>query len=188
MTGRRGGLVAALIASCLLVSCTAGDDPQPDSVSETATDIDHAAVQEQGDAAHERSLICLEERGHSVTRYPNGEAEVAGQPGPAGEEQLLQDWAECEEQAGFPEARPLPAEDLSRMYDLALDRAECLRANGWEPAEPPSRQTYIEHYQLLQQQEGGSDMAPPYNPAQEYSAGEYNAILAACPEKSLADL
>lgn len=101
---------------------------------------------------------------------------------------MLENWRECEELAGFPEPSVFSDEDLSRMYDLQLERGECLRAAGWEPAEPPSRQTYIEHYQRLQQQEGGSDMAPPYNPAQEYSAGEYNAILAACPEKSLADL
>lgn len=161
----------------------AGPGPSPESAS--PSDVDFSAIQAQGDAAVERSNQCMEERGFVVTRFPNGESQIASPPGPDGEENLLRNWEECDDLAGFPEPVVFSDEDLSRMYDLQLERGECLRAKGWEPAEPPSRQTYIEHYKFLQQ--GGSE-EPPYDPAMDLPPAEANAARDACPEKSLADL
>ncbi|USQ81791.1 hypothetical protein NF556_09135 [Ornithinimicrobium faecis] len=194
-----GGVLVAL----LLVACS-GPDPQsaeltgpasstpvvesePAVTQESASsdDVDFSAIQAQGDAAVERSNQCMEERGFFITRFPNGESEIGVPPGPGGEEDLLRNWEECDELAGFPEPVVFSDDDLSRMYDMQLERGECLRANGWEPAEAPSRQTYMEHYTLLQQ--GGSEQ-PPYDPAMDLPPAEANAARDACPEMSLADM
>lgn len=202
MGGRAWSLGGVLI-SLLLVGCSgpgsqfaeptgpaslprvAESHPAGTQESASPSDADFSAIQAQGNAAVERSNQCMEERGFVVTRFPNGESEIDVPPGPGGEEDLLRNWEECDQLAGFPEPVVFSEDDLSRMYDLQLERGECLRANGWEPAEAPSRQTYIEHYTLLQQ--GGSEQ-PPYDPAMDLPPAEANAARDACPEKSLADM
>lgn len=141
-------------------------------------------MQEEGAAANERSLDCLEERGFVVTRFHGGESSIEIPPGPDGERQLLDAWEECDAAAGYPEVVPFSDKELSKMYDLALERAECLRTNGWDPVEPPSRTLFIEHYQLLQ---AGASEEPPYDPASRYAPAEQNAILEVCPQLGLGD-
>lgn len=89
------------------------------------------------------------------------------------------DEAECQEASGWNDmaAEELTPERLSVMYDDELVRADCLRAEGFDVPEAPSRQSYIDRYT-------GEDPWYAYKfvePA-DLSEAEWTALQEKCPQ------
>ncbi len=82
----------------------------------------------------------------------------------------------CPEQVGgAPSTPPLTDERLSKLYDFLLDQRDCLIAEGYSIAEPPSRETFISGYT------SGSPWIP-YTELPVLGAEEFFELEKKCPQ------
>lgn len=177
-------LVVVGLSGC---SNTVSDDPSTGETSSGSTGVDRREIQRQGEEAQAGIRTCMEERGFAVENGPAGEVQYLIPEGEGGDEVLLQNLSECEQGVDLPDAPPATREELGGMYELELNRIECLKDNGFEPAPPPSREKYIEDRQQLEQA-GGGTVYDPLDPGLLEADDDIMQLQEACPSPRLADL
>lgn len=119
-----------LIAVSLFLSGCAGEEtPAPSSQATSASD------------AAERQSACLTERGWEVSIASDGAIQAS-----VPDEQMdvyRQDIADCGEGL-LPDPATFSDEQWSEMYAAVMDSADCLAEQGYEAADRPSLQLFIQ--------------------------------------------
>ncbi|GAB3615907.1 hypothetical protein GCM10027416_04640 [Okibacterium endophyticum] len=120
---------------------------------------------------------CLNEKGWDVTlNEATGSVEFEGTT-----EQMDQyeiDQAEC-----MPEDDSIPLEELTSeqwtaLYEMELETAECLRAEGIEIEEAPSEQVFIDRYK-------SSDPWTSYTFVGDVSSDRWDELNTLCPQPAM---
>lgn len=178
---RAGALVLVLLAGC---GAGSQDTATTGETSEAPTTIDRQAEVEDGLAAVDRLHTCMEELGFTVREEP-GSVSIQPMPGDEGDVMFHESMEECREQADFPVHVPASDTELAGLYELQLERMECLEANGYTPEPAPSLEVFVEGHR--QAAAGGA--APPWDPLDHQNAGgRLFELLELCPRPQLADL
>lgn len=189
---RRDRFLPLIGAGCLAVvlgGCSDSNSagPDGDAGASSPANVDRQAIQRQGEEAQASIGSCMEERGFRVERGDDGRTSYDTPEGEGGDEVLLQNLEECSDEADFPDSPPATREELGGLYDLQLDRIECLESNGYEPEPPPSREKYIEDRQQLDQSGGGISW-DPLDPRLIEPDDDIMELQEQCPSPRLADL
>lgn len=162
---RRGASVAGLIATGVLLAGCAASEPGPRPSHPLA---EYA----------ERVTACLQDRGwDAVATFDNtvtsGDPKTGIPP-----EQLTAYQAaeqECIDELGYGEPRTPTTEQLREMYQLDIAERECMIDLGFDIAELPSEQVYIETFGTASGWDIGQQV--PVFPTQQ----EYQRVWTACP-------
>ena len=68
-------------------------------------------------------------------------------PGPEADEAAEEAEAACLEVVGpHPTRAPRSEEELDQLYDLSVEKYDCLVQQGYRPAEPPTREKWLAEY------------------------------------------
>lgn len=157
---------------------TYGVEDGPDTgMSEAST-----AIQRAGQAAQERQYDCMESRGVPIERFADGSAQIGPVAGdsPGGVDQTHRQMRLCRAQAGFPEVEPLGTEQISQLYALNLDAAQCLQGHGYDPAPAVSETEFTKTYDAALTEPETLRWTP-------YQTIDDPAAVELCPEPSLQD-
>lgn len=162
-------VLAAGVLLLLATACggTEPEDPPAPTPSETQEDSPAALIAE-----------CLRDKGWEVKVHPDNSYSVGGIP----QEQVAQFEADdqtCQEAGDHEPPPPMTQEQAGAYYEALWEVAECVRGQGYDPGEAPSRQAAVEAL-----------MAPiidlrgwPYGDLQGIeSAQELDELYAACPQ------
>lgn len=127
---------------------------------------------------------CINEAGFRAEMQDDGGLRIYEPP-----PEQKQAWEEviraCEEELGpVPGYEPLTAEQLSILYDLELERADCLEENGYTVSEPSTRETFIAQSRALQDGEVDDDDWP-WSPSTGINDPE---SIELCPQPSADDV
>lgn len=195
---------SAIAAAALLTACQsapAGDDRSLDEVvvssatrSEDVAPGDSAPADDTSssliDRSNEDELMrawmeakaqCHTDQGFPATLQPDGG--IATPVAPGQEDDYLAVSELCDEIV-TEQRGPAPVDvfftedELSVMYDLLLERAECLDEAGYPVTEPTSRERYIE--QTLSLYEGAADVVP-WSPSADIPPSSGPDALEQCP-------
>lgn len=184
----RGWLPAIVVGCCAVAlgGCAEADSGGEEDAAES-TSVDRHAIHRQGEEAQASISSCMEERGFRVVLTDDGRTRYPTPEGEGGDEVLLQNLGECSAAADFPDPPPASRSELSGMYDLQLERIECLKESGYEPAPPPSREKYIEDRQQLDRAGGGVSW-DPLDPRSLDADDDIMELQERCPVPQLIDL
>ncbi|WP_406245403.1 hypothetical protein ACI7YT_10085 [Microbacterium sp. M] len=150
----------AFLAVAAVTACAAPQAAPDESQTEYATPVDLMNAR----------VDCLEDKGWTVE--VDAESVQFSVNTVSDEEQLKleQDDLDCYEELGYDPNRTLTADEFDELYDQYRDAAECLRGEGFEISDAPSRQVFAETYY--------SDAWLPWDQVDEAS---FNEALDACP-------
>ncbi|MDR0489357.1 MAG: hypothetical protein LBG99_08225 [Propionibacteriaceae bacterium] len=160
--------VAGVLAVALvLVGCALVEEGQTDNSSGPPQTLPSHTYGKLGELQD-----CLEDAGWEII-YSGGTIE--GPTLPKEQVPLYEsDEARCAEQVGFND--PLTAEDYHRLYPLEVANHLCLLEHGYDSAEPPSEQQFVEDW-LAQ-----SPSRKPYQSVELVFHGpDFIAATDACP-------
>lgn len=92
----------------------------------------------------ERLANCMTDAGFPAEIQPDGGLRInAPKSQDAAYDAALR---QCEELSDPPSIAPVSPEEASDLYDDSLKAYECLIAEGFSPAEPPSREKFLQDY------------------------------------------
>lgn len=182
----RGVTLSILVGVSVLTGCS----PGAEEVSPTGAtpSVDRQAEQAAGELAQERIAECMSERGFVVGQDADGRDYFDIPPGPEGDAQLLEALTECQEGQVLPAPVSASEEELRGLYDLELERVECLREQGFEPPTIPSRESYVAERKAISEGRafvGWDALDPRALSSQGHDPEELDR---ACPAPRLADL
>ena len=178
------GVTFAIMALTALttVSCSA-----PDNTNEAISYERPAWMAEQAQRQEEhRSQLqsCVSSKGWDVTITPEGGVEEPFTEADYARYEI--DRTACRAEAGLDDGNNvrLDAARLGEIYDRQVDTWECLRAEGYPVAEPPSKELYVESSLAAQNGDSSVNGWWPYGDAvfEEMAEAEYNRLQAECPE------
>lgn len=84
----------------------------------------------------------------------------------------------------LPVFEPLSENEIRVIFNLNVDQAECLKAEGLTVEEPPSEEAYVASY-TASQSGGAVDVWSPYA---QVPAERFDELTQACPEPSIVDI
>lgn len=154
----------------LLIGCADG------GASRGAGQPDRKAEAEALLAFEEAQAECMGEKGFPATFHEDGARTFSGS-GALAREELLALLDECSTiVGGEPETQPVTDLEKAKLYDLEMEAYECLLELGYEPDPPPTREHYVESF----------DMGPPW-----FSHSNSDQLVLptdVCPPPKLADI
>lgn len=161
-------MVAGPLSVCLLVGgcSSAGSDSSP---ADTTASTVPSTVHPDDALFQTRFLACLTEAGIPAELTDDGGVHMIPPPG---QEVAAQAVAQrCSEELGYSGMPPpLDGATLRALYERYLEAVECLRANGYSPAQPVSEDVYIER-----------QVVPPYEGI-DLTTVDAGEMLRLCPE------
>lgn len=133
-----------VVAVLALTGCT-GQTPSPDptATSRLAPSAVPQTTGEYGVALAE----CLRASGWEITGDPDDASAFSADVPPGQDDRYAADMADCSKVLG-PPGDLKPSEELARkVYDLNVDRAQCLADHGYTIADTPSFATFFDDIQ-----------------------------------------
>jgi hypothetical protein len=154
-------LVALLVAAC------SSPEPSP-TASPSASDVDPVVYTA-------KLAQCLRTGGALVKSDNPVELQADPGPGMSGEAmQVLM--AACEQQVGPKPVRKTDRATAERVYDAFLKVRECILGLGYQDADPPSKETFVEQFMA------GGDTWHPYDGLEQLPDADWQRVQAACPQ------
>lgn len=156
------GILVLIGVTLVMGACT--DNPDLPSPEPSSTD-EYGIVMAR----------CLNDKGWDVKPAADGGFETDTVPAEQ-MEQFQADIEACQGEHGYSNDLVYTPERAERYFDASLEAAECLRDLGYEIADPPSRQAFVEA--LV------NDEPPPWYPHHEAMAagGLLSELEAECPQ------
>lgn len=142
--GRAGSLRRIAWTATLLAAIGAcgSPDASPESAAQWTPPAWFAEQARQREEMAASLQSCMEQLGWAVTMNEFGGTDT---PFTDGDElaRFESDSADCQEQAGR-DLSQRTEEEIRQDYQKDLDTLECLRAQGFDMADPPSEESYVE--------------------------------------------
>lgn len=159
---------ALAVGVLLLAGCGSPDSaPTPATSSAGADAPGGSSLSKTMQAVKE----CMEDAG--IVVYDDGAGGLYGDSNLTAEQSSL--WISennrCSEEAGLDD--PFTDEELRELYALEVENYRCLLDNGFESAEPPSEQTYIDSWR--------SGVKPYDSTDVVFSNGAFQSATKVCP-------
>jgi hypothetical protein len=157
--------VGSMLSALLVTACTT-PGPSP-TASPGASDVDPAVYMA-------KLAQCLQTGGALMKIDKPVQFQV--DPGPGMSEEALKTLiAACEQQLGPKPVRKTDRATAERVYDAYMKVRDRVRGHGYEDADPPSRDTFVEQFMA------GGVTRHPYDGLEQLPAADSKRVQAASP-------